>query len=143
MTDTAQPAVLYASEQLLPASEFRRVLVESGLGAIRPVDDAVRMQKMLDNAGLIVTARLDTVGRPLIGVARGVTDGVWCCYLSDLAVCASAQCLGIGRGLLDEARRQLGPDVTLVLVSVDGAAGFYERAGMAQVHNAFWRRRER
>jgi len=138
-----RPAVLYASEPDLARSEFRRVLAESGLGAIRPVDDPARLQAMLDNAGLIVTARLDTAERPLVGIARSITDHAWCCYLSDLAVCGSAQRIGIGQGLLDETRRQLGSGVTLVLISVDDALGFYERAGMTRLRNAFWRRRER
>ena len=139
---TSRPTVLYAREPTLPVAEFRRVLMESGLGALRPMDDAARLQAMLDGAGLIVTARLDGPGRPLVGIARSITDGAWCCYLSDLAVCASAQRMGIGQGLLDETRRQVGPGVTLLLISVDGAVGFYERAGMTRLHNAFWRRRE-
>jgi ribosomal protein S18 acetylase RimI-like enzyme len=138
-----RPAVLYASEPDLARSEFRRVLAEAGLGAIRPVDDPARLQAMLDNAGLIVTARLDTAERPLVGIARSITDHAWCCYLSDLAVCGAAQRMGIGQGLLDETRRQLGSGVTLVLISVDDALGFYERAGMTRLRNAFWRRRER
>ena len=142
-TGGSHPAVLYAREPTLPLAEFRRVLIESGLGALRPVDDTARLQAMLDGAGLIVTARLDIADRPLVGIARGVTDNAWCCYLSDLAVCGSAQRMGIGQGLLDEARLQLGPAVTLVLISVDGATGFYERAGMTRLRNAFWRRRER
>lgn len=119
------------------------MLAEAGLGAIRPVDDPARLQAMLDNAGLIVTARLDTAERPLVGIARSITDHAWCCYLSDLAVCGAAQRMGIGQGLLDETRRQLGSGVTLVLISVDDALGFYERAGMTRLRNAFWRRRER
>ncbi len=142
MQDTPRPAILYAWEPTLPITEFRRVLIESGLGALRPVDDAARLQAMLDGSGLIVTARLDSPGRPLVGIARSITDGAWCCYLSDLAVCASAQRMGIGQGLLDETRRQVGPSVALVLISVDGAVGFYERAGMTRLHTAFWRRRE-
>ena len=135
--------VLYAREQDLDVAEFRRVLHESGLGATRPLDDEPRLKAMLANAGLIVTARLQQPGRPLVGVARGVTDSSWCCYLSELAVSASAQNLGIGKGLLDEARRQLGPQVSLILASVSGAVGFYERIGMPRMPDAFWYKRER
>jgi ribosomal protein S18 acetylase RimI-like enzyme len=78
----------------------------------------------------------------LVGVARCVTDFVWCCYLSELAVSASAQGLGIGKGLLEEARRQLGPAVSLILASVPEAVGFYDRAGMTRLSDAFWYRRE-
>jgi len=137
-----RPRILYGREPDLDAAEFRRVLVESGLGTIRPVDDEPRLRKMLSAAGLIVTARRDEPGRPLIGVARGVTDFSWICYLSEIAVSESAQGLGIGRGLLDEARRQLGPGVAVALVSVPDAAGFYERAGMTRLSDAFWHKRE-
>lgn len=137
------PRILYGREQDLDVAEFRRVLVESGLGRIRPVDDTPRLQAMIDGASLIVTARLDRPGRPLVGVGRGVTDSVWCCYLSELAVSSSAQGFGVGRGLLDETRRQLGPQVSLYLVSVPEAVGFYERAGMTRLKDAFSYKRER
>ena len=84
---------------------------------------------MLSAAGLILTARLEQPGYPLVGVARGITDFSWCCYICELAVSASAQGLGIGKGLLDEARRQLGPGVSVMLASVPEAVGFYERVG--------------
>ena len=139
----ASTAVACAVEPSLDAAEFRRVLVDSGLGAIRPVDDLPRLQKMLSAADLIVTARRDDAERTLVGVARCITDFSWCCYLSDLAVSRSAQGLGVGQALLDETRRQLGPTVALVLSSVKDAVGFYERAGMERIEHAFWYRRER
>ena len=135
-------SVLYAREQDLGVDEFRKVLVESGLGRSRPVDDAARLEEMLTGANMIVTARLDDPDKPLVGVARTVTDFSWCAYLSDLAVSTSAQGLGVGKGLLDETRRLLGPAVSLYLFSVPDAAGFYERAGMARFPDAFWFKRE-
>lgn len=138
-----RPRVLCAREPDLAVAEFRRVLVESGLGAIRPVDDEPRLKEMLAGANLILTARLDRDGGPLVGIARCITDFAWCCYLAELAVCASAQGLGIGKGLLDEARRQIGPRVSLTLASVPDAVGFYERVGMARIADAFSYRRER
>jgi ribosomal protein S18 acetylase RimI-like enzyme len=134
--------VVYNREPDLGVAEFRRVLVESGLGLIRPVDDEVRLAAMLADADLVITARLEQPGRPLVGIARCVTDFAWCCYLSELAVSTSAQKLGIGKGLLDEARRLLGPSVSLILASVPEAVEFYERAGMTRLPDAFWYRRE-
>ncbi|TJU94049.1 MAG: GNAT family N-acetyltransferase, partial [Mesorhizobium sp.] len=56
----ARPSkVLYASEPALNVAEFRRVLVESGLGETRPIDDEARLKTMLSNANLVLTARLD------------------------------------------------------------------------------------
>ena len=72
-----------------------------------------------------------------------MTDFSWVCYLSELAVSASAQKLGIGKGLLDETRRQLGPQVAVALISMPDAVGFYERVGMARQPDAFWFSRER
>ncbi|TPN83659.1 GNAT family N-acetyltransferase [Mesorhizobium sp. CU2] len=129
--------VLYAREPGLDVAEFRRVLVESGLGEVRPVDDEARLKAMLGNANLVLTARLDVEGKPLLGVARGMTDFSWVCYISDLAVSASAQGLGVGKGLMDEARRMLGPSVAISLISMPDAVGFYERIGMKSMP-AFW-----
>jgi ribosomal protein S18 acetylase RimI-like enzyme len=143
MNDAVGRPVLYAREPALPVDEFRRVLIESGLGALRPIDDEQRLASMLSSADLVLTARLDQPGRPLVGVARCITDFSWCCYLSELAVSKSAQGLGIGKGLLNEARRQLGPTVSIVLASYPDAVAFYERVGMARLPDAFWYRRER
>jgi ribosomal protein S18 acetylase RimI-like enzyme len=133
-----KPTVLYAAEPALDAAEFRRVLVESGLGETRPVDDPARLKAMLGGANLILTARLDQPGKPLIGVLRGVTDFSWVCYVSELAVSKSAQGLGVGKGLMEEARRRLGPQVAISLISMPDAIGFYDRIGMARMPDAFW-----
>lgn len=141
MTDCS--TVFYAREPTIETAAFRQILIESGLGAVRPVDDLPRLQAMIDAADLIVTARRDGPDGPLVGVVRGVTDFAWCCYLSEVAVSAEAQGLGIGKGLLDAARRELGPSVMLMLASVPDAAGFYRRAGMEPVPDVFVYRRER
>ena len=99
-----------------------------------------RLQSILDGSNFIVTARRAS-DRGLIGVARGMNDGAWACYIADLAVSRSSQGLGVGKGLLDEARRQLGPRVSLILVSVPDAVGFYARAGMAPLPHCFWYKR--
>jgi GNAT superfamily N-acetyltransferase len=140
---TERPRVLYAREPALDVAEFRRVLVESGLGALRPIEDESRLRTMLSNADLLLTARWDRPDNSLIGVARCITDFAWCCYVSELAVSATAQGHGVGKGLLDETRRQLGPGVSIMLASVSSAAGFYERNGMTRLPDVFWYRRER
>lgn len=133
------PPLRLAHEPRLDVGEFRRVLIDSGLGSIRPIDDIGRLQQMLDAADLVLTAR--TADGGLVGVARCITDFSWCAYLSDLAVCASAQGLGAGRALLEALRHQLGPRVTLALQSVPAAVGFYERAGLAPMADTFCQRR--
>ncbi|QUD88673.1 GNAT family N-acetyltransferase [Phenylobacterium montanum] len=139
MTDAE---VAYAREQDLSVAEFSQVLAESGLGATRPLDDAVRIGRMLAHANLIMTARRRR-DRRLLGVARCVTDFSWCAYVSELAVGAEAQGLGVGRGLLAAVQAELGPEVSVILLSMPDAVGFYERIGMEPQKDAFAFRRTR
>jgi ribosomal protein S18 acetylase RimI-like enzyme len=138
-----QRQVFYNTEPDLAPAEYTRVLRESGLGAHWPIGDTSRLASMLAGASLIVTARLEQPLGPLVGVARCITDFAWCAYLSELAVCSSAQGLRIGQGLLDYARDQLGPQVSLIVISFPEAVGFYEHLGIERVADAFWYRRER
>ena len=75
--------IKYQIENNVSPKEFRDLLVKSKLGERRPVDDFNRITEMVKNANLIITARDET---KLVGVARSVTDFVYCTYLSDLAV---------------------------------------------------------
>jgi ribosomal protein S18 acetylase RimI-like enzyme len=140
---TANDTVRYARESSLGVNEFKRVLEESGLGTTRPVSDEARLRRMLSESNLIITARSDRLDHPLVGVARCLTDFSWCCYVSELAVSASAQGLGIGQGLLGAIRGELGPAVSVILVSVPDSVGFYRKSGMATMANAFCFQRER
>lgn len=139
---SARPPIVFARETDLPVSDFRRVLDESGLGTTRPVDDEPRMKVMLAEANLIMTAREAGAGGAIVGVARCLTDFAWCCYVAELAVSSTVQGLGIGRQLLEEVRRELGPQVSVILISMPDAVGFYERIGMTPVPNTFWFRRD-
>lgn len=88
--------IIYSIEKSLNSDEFIEVLKSSTLAERRPVDDEQRITSMCINANLIVTARLDGL---LIGVARSITDFVYCTYLSDLAVAVKYQKNGIGKRL--------------------------------------------
>lgn len=132
--------VVCTCEPDLPVSEFRRVLIESGLGATRPVDDEPRMQRMLAGAAIVMAARAPD-GR-LFGVARCLSDGAWIAYLAELAVSKSAQGKGVGHRLLHAVRDELGPRVTLVLASVPEAVTFYEKSGMSRMPDVFFHHRE-
>ena len=131
---------IYSLEPNLQAAEFRQILMDSRLAERRPAIDLDRLHRMLRNADLIVTARLDGV---LVGIARSVTDFAYCCYLSDLAVSKSAQGLGIGRELIAQTRQHCGPEVSVILLGAPGAVTFYESIPMPRHANAFWFRSER
>ncbi len=127
-------AITYQIENDLPAEEFTAVLRASTLGLRRPVDDPERMAAMVRHANLIVTARLDG---QLVGVARSVTDFVFCTYLSDLAVDQALQRQGIGRELIRRTKLAT-PQAKLILLSAPAAVDYYPRIGMTRHDAAFY-----
>lgn len=133
-------AVVCAREPDLPLEAFRRILLESGLGATRPIDDGPRLRQMLASASLVVSARAPDGN--LLGVARCLSDGAWVAYLAELAVSRSAQGKGVGRQLLQAVRGELGPRVTLVLASMPDAVAFYEKVGMPRMADVFFYSRQ-
>ena len=130
--------VLAREEGRLDAAEYAALVRSAGLD--RPVDDPPRMAAILAGSNLVVTAR-DGAGR-LLGAARSVTDFAWCCYLSDLCVEKGRQRGGIGRLLLAETKRVVGPGCMVLLLSTPSTMGYYPRLGMERVPNAFLVRRD-
>lgn len=122
--------VVYAVEKSLSPDEFIEVLKSSTLAERRPVDDEQRITSMCNNANLIVTARLNGI---LIGVARSITDFVYCTYLSDLAVDVKYQKTGIGKRLIEETKKAT-PRAKLILLSAPAAVDYYPKIGMKK-HN--------
>jgi ribosomal protein S18 acetylase RimI-like enzyme len=131
-----------AAEPSLSCEEFHQVLLESGLGATRPMDDLPRLGSMLAAADLVITARWESPGGRLVGVARCITDFSWCCYVSEIAVSHSVQGQGVGKALLGRIRDDLGKKVSIVLASMPDAVGFYESIGMPRMPDTFCYRRE-
>ena len=105
----------------------------STLGERRPVDNRERMQRMVQNANLIVTA---WDGPLLVGIARSVSDFSYATYLADLAVRASHQRQGIGRELIRRTQA-LGGSATVILLSAPKAADYYPRIGL-KPHPSAW-----
>jgi GNAT superfamily N-acetyltransferase len=126
----------YQLEPQLSVEEFIDVLVRSTLGERRPVDDRERIESMLQNADLIVTARLN--GR-LVGVSRAITDFAFCTYLSDLAVDESCQKQGIGRKLIERTHEAAGLMTRLILIAAPKARSYYPHIGMVP-HDSCWMR---
>lgn len=126
--------IIYTLEKNLDVAEFIEVLKNSTLAERRPVDDEQRISSMCNNANLIVTARLD--GK-LIGVARSITDFVYCTYLSDLAVDAEYQKKGIGKRLIEETKK-LTPQAKLILLSAPATVDYYPKIGMTKHNNCYY-----
>jgi len=125
--------IRYQAEPDLSVAEFESVLQASGLAARRPTDPA-RLNAMLRGAQLVITAR---DGGRLVGVARSITDWVYCLYCSELCVAQAHQGQGIGRSLLMETAKAAPKVKTCLLLSAPGAESFYEGAGYKRHGAAF------
>ena len=120
--------ITYKIEPDLNPEEFREILINSSLGERRPVDDLERLTEMVKSANLIITARDKS---KLIGVARALTDFVYCTYLSDLAVASDYQKGGIGRELIRQVKLET-PKAKLILLSAPKAIDYYPKIGMSR-----------
>lgn len=126
--------VIYRQEPDLTAEEFIDLLVRSKLAERRPIADGLTIKGMLQQADVIVTARLDGV---LVGVSRAISDFHYCIYLSDLAVDEQFQRRGIGRELIRRTHEAAGLHTTLVLLAAPMAQSYYPHIGMMK-HDSCW-----
>ncbi len=126
--------ILYQVEMQLSAVEFIDVLSRSTLSERRPVEDRDRIEAMLRNADVIVTARSDGT---LVGVSRAITDFCYCTYLSDLAVDEAFQKNGIGKELIRLTHEAAGSRTRLVLIAAPKARSYYPHIGMLP-HDSCW-----
>ncbi|TDF99658.1 GNAT family N-acetyltransferase [Paenibacillus piri] len=125
--------IVYRINESCRADEAADVFRASGIR--RPVGDLERIQRMLDHADEIVTAR---DGEKLIGLLRAITDYSYCCYISDIAVHRSYQGQGIGKALIHKLIHKLGnEEIKYTLTSAPGAVGFYEKFGFERSDKAF------
>jgi predicted N-acetyltransferase YhbS len=127
--------IRFAQEPELAADAFIDVLKRSTLAERRPVDDRARIEQMLRNASLIITARAED--GQLVGVSRAITDYSYCTYLSDLAVDQTVQRQGIGRELIRHTHQAAGRQTTLILLAAPAARSYYPHIGM-QPHDSCW-----
>jgi predicted N-acetyltransferase YhbS len=125
--------IIYNLEEDLDVEEFRFVLIRSTLGERRPINDIECMTKMVRNANIIITARDNGL---LIGVARSISDFVFCTYLSDLAVDVKYQKGGIGKELIRRTKLE-APAAKLILLAAPAAREYYPKIGMPQFEYCF------
>ena len=130
----AESDIRYSAVEPVTPDQYIDVVQRAGFAERRPVDDVECVRGMVANANLMVTA---WHGAQLIGIARSVTDFTFCCYLSDLAVDERFQKSGIGRRLIDETRRQLGPKCFIVLLAAPKAVDYYPKVGFTR-HDSAW-----
>ncbi|MDQ0195710.1 GNAT family N-acetyltransferase [Paenibacillus wynnii] len=124
--------ITYKINAPLEAAEAAEIFKSSGIK--RPVDDLERIGKMIANADVLVTA---WDGEKPVGIARAITDFVYCCYLSDLAVRMDYQKLGIGKELVNVLQGHLGEEPMLLLLAAPSAMEYYPKIGFDKLDCAF------
>ncbi len=129
-----EPIVAYRIEPDLTVEEFIDILNRSTLAERRPANDVATIQRMLQNANVILTAR---IADRLVGVARSLTDFAFATYLSDLAVDERYQRRGIGKELIRRTHEAAGLHTMLILLSAPKAETYYPHIGMVK-HESCW-----
>lgn len=124
--------IKYSFDQIPTADQIIKLYDNAGLP--RPTHDRERIQKMFDNSNLIITA---WDGDFLVGVSRSITDWVWSCYLSDLAVRESYKKEGIGRQLINLTKEKVGEESMVLLLSVPTAMEYYPKVGFEKQESSF------
>lgn len=122
----------YKINEPINANELATVFSASGIR--RPVEDVTRLEKMLNEADILITAWHND---QVIGVARALTDYSYCCYLSDLAVDKRYQSNGIGKKLIELLQNELSEEVALLLLSSPTAMDYYPHIGFEKIDNGF------
>lgn len=129
-----QPEIEYKQNVPLELEQFIELYRLSTLAERRPAKDREVMRQMMENADLSITA---WDGNSLVGISRTLTDFGYVAYLADLAVTKSHQGLGIGKRLIDETQKALGPKCMVVLLAAPAANDFYPHVGFIH-HPRAW-----
>ena len=122
----------YLESKQVSATDVATVFKNSGIK--RPYEDLERIQKMINNADVLITAWID--GK-LIGVARAITDFSYCCYLSYLAIDKEYQKQGIGKELVNRVQQIIGDECSLILISSPIATEYYPQLGFSKNDKAY------
>lgn len=122
----------YSTEKKPTAAQIIELYDNAGLP--RPINDKERIQKMFDNSNLVITAWDNDL---LVGVSRSITDWVWCCYLSDLAVRNEYKKQGIGKQLINLTKEKVGEQSMVLLLSVPTAMEYYPKVGFVKQESSF------
>lgn len=129
--------ITYGKRTELNTIDVIRLFESSGI--VRPFTQPSRIKEMILNSDLIYTAWNED---QLIGIARCVTDFSYCCYLSDLAVHRDYQSRKVGATLIEHVEKELGDEVSLILLASDTAMDYYPKIGFNKAENAYIKKKK-
>ena len=121
--------IVFKIDPQVSVYDFVTLIKSTQLADRRPVDDIMRMEDMLRNSNLIITA---THEGKLVGIARVLTDMSWVAYVSDLIVTPEFQKQGIGKRLLMEVKGSVKKCCKLLLLAAPSASGYYSHIGFRE-----------
>ncbi|WP_026672103.1 GNAT family N-acetyltransferase [Alkalihalobacterium bogoriense] len=124
--------IKYKVNERITVKQLATVFSTSGIR--RPIEDLTRLERMLNEADILITA---WDNEEVVGVARALTDYSYCCYLSDLAVDKRYQSNGIGKKLIELLQNELSEEVALLLLSSPTAMDYYPQIGFEKIDNGF------
>ncbi len=124
--------ITYRTDSIPPIDQIIAVYDSAGIN--RPTSDKERIQKMYEQANLVITAWEEDT---LVGISRALTDFCYCCYLSDLAVREEYKRKGIGKKLIALTKEKIGDQTMLLLLSAPSAMAYYPKIGFQKVENGF------
>ena len=126
--------IQYREDAQITAEDAIDLYIRSTLGERRPIDSRETFEAMLKNANLTVTAWDQD---KLIGISRSLTDFAYVAYLADLAVDQQYQRMGIGKELIAQTQKRLGPNCMIVLLAAPKANEYYCHIGFTH-HPRAW-----
>jgi predicted N-acetyltransferase YhbS len=118
----------------LDLDQIIKLYQASTLGERRPIGNRQTMSDMIRHANLVITA---WDGERLVGISRSLTDFGYVAYLSDLAVRLEYQRHGIGKRLIQETRKAMGPESMIILLAAPNAVDYYPKIGFKH-HPQAW-----
>ncbi len=126
--------ITYKTNKKLKIDDIVELFYNSGYLPLKDMSNLKRIEKMFDNANLVVSA---WHGKTLIGISRSLCDFSYACYLSDICVHKQYRKFNIGRKLIEITKEEAGNECKLILHSNAEAIDFYEKIGMNRISNAF------
>lgn len=126
--------IQYREDAQITAEDAIDLYIRSTLGERRPIDSRETFEAMLKNANLTITAWDQD---KLVGISRSLTDFAYVAYLADLAVDQQYQRMGIGKELIAQTQKRLGPNCMIVLLAAPKANEYYGHIGFEH-HPRAW-----